>query len=183
MTRDSTRNAYFEWMHDLVNMNRYSKTFSYRRLLMYLHNTPFVSVMRQDESRAQDGAYLRYRFASMQVHEDLIASVKDDLRGPCSVLEMMVALAIYCEESIMDDAQFGDRTGQWFWGMITSLGLGAMTDDRFDRRYVEEVVTRFLDRDYEPNGRGGLFTIKDCDYDLRTVEIQWQLCWYLNTIT
>ena len=33
----------------------------------------------------------------------------------CSVLEMMIALAIRCEEHIMDDPDVGNRTGQWFW--------------------------------------------------------------------
>jgi hypothetical protein len=95
---------------------------------------------------------------------------------------MMVALAIECEVTIMDDPNIGDRTGQWFWGMIVNLGLGSMTDYKFDDIYVEGVVRRFLDREYEPNGKGGLFTVKNCRYDLRTVEIWNQMCWYLGTI-
>ena len=82
----------------------------------------------------------------------------------------------------MDDPLVGDRTGQWFWGMVTSLGLGSMMDDRFDKRYVEDVVVKFLNREYEPNGKGGLFTIKNCDQDLRDVEIWVQLLWYLDTM-
>ena len=82
----------------------------------------------------------------------------------------------------MDDPDVGDRTGQWFWSMITSLGLGSMTDDRFDWHYTHTVVTRFLNREYEPNGKGGLFTIRNCHRDLRKVEIWDQLCWYLGTI-
>jgi hypothetical protein len=96
---------------------------------------------------------------------------------------MIIALAIRCEETYMDDASIGDRTGQWFWGMIRNLGLGSMVDSRFDKLYVEEVVRRFLDREYEADGTGGLFTIKNCDADLRDVEIWYQLCWYLDTIT
>jgi hypothetical protein len=87
-----------------------------------------------------------------------------------------------CEEEIMEDPDVGDRTAQWFWGMMKSLGLNGMTDNRFDERYVRDVVQIFLDREYEPNGRGGLFTINNCDYDLREVEIWYQMCWYLNTI-
>ena len=55
-----------------------------------------------------------------------------------------------------------------------------MTDERFDRVYAEDVIDDFLDRDYAPNGKGGLFTIKHCDYDLREVEIWTQMCWYLD---
>jgi hypothetical protein len=94
---------------------------------------------------------------------------------------MMVALASECEET-MDDPNVGDRTGQWFWGMIVNLGLGSMADYNFDYDYVDGVIQRFLNREYEPNGRGGLFTIRNCTEDLRTVEIWSQLCWYLGTI-
>ena len=100
--------------------------------------------------------------------------------APCSVLEMMVALAIRCEETIMDNPAYGDRTAQWFWGMIRTLGLYSMTDDRFDQEYVDMVIDRFLNRDYEPNGEGGLFKINNCKYDLRKIEIWYQLCWYLD---
>jgi hypothetical protein len=94
---------------------------------------------------------------------------------------MMIALAIRCED-FMDNPSIGDRMPQWFWGMITSLGLGSMTDDNFDRDYIDDVIDVFLDRNYAPNGKGGLFTIRNCKDDLRYVEIWYQLCWYLNSI-
>ena len=82
----------------------------------------------------------------------------------------------------MDNPAYGDRTKQWFWGMIVNMGLSSMTDDVFNRQYVEAAVTRLFNREYEPDGKGGLFTIKDCDRDLRTVEIWYQLCLYLDTV-
>ena len=91
----------------------------------------------------------------------------------------MVALALRCEETIMDDPTLGNRTGQWFWGMITSLGLGSMSDDKYDKAYVNAIISRFLSRDYEPNGKGGLFTVKNCEQDMRDIEIWHQ---YLNSI-
>ena len=108
--------------------------------------------------------------------------IDEYLFGPCSVLEMMIALSIRCEESIMDDTEYGNRTGQWFWGMISSLGLSSMTDDMFDKQYATNVINKFLNREYEPNGKGGLFTIRNCKDDLRNVEIWYQLCWYLDSI-
>ena len=108
--------------------------------------------------------------------------ITEYLDGPCSVFEMMVALAQRCE-AVMDDPKIGDRTGQWFWGMIASLGLNGMSDNHYDEKYVKDVINRFLDREYEPNGKGGLFTIRNCEHDLRDVEIWYQLCWYLDTIS
>lgn len=172
--KDQINNEYFEWMYDLVGGMRGSKYTSYRKLLLLLHNTEFVYSIPMDENRAEDGVDLRHRFSFLN------ADILDD---PCSVLEMMVALSIRCEESIMDDTTMGDRTGQWFWGMINNLGLSAMTDANFDRRYVEDCVQQFLNRDYEEDGRGGLFRVKNCEVDLRNVEIWYQLCWYLDSIT
>lgn len=181
MTRfeETIRKEYFEWMIDLVCHDRYAKDISYRKLLTYLYNTEFIYSIKRDSNREEDGKNLRYRFAitASKCHDaDLY------LEGPCSVLEMMIALAIRCEESIMDNPEYGDRTNQWFWGMINSLGLGSMTDEIFDEPYVESCITRFLKRKYSPNGQGGLFTIRNCNRDLRKVEIWYQLCWYLDTI-
>ena len=66
--------------------------------------------------------------------------------------------------------------------MITSLGLGSMLDERYDRRYVDYIINRFLNREYKPNGEGGLFTIRNTKRDMRTVEIWYQLNEYINTI-
>ena len=146
---------------------------------MFLHKTEFIWIIPKDENRAHDGIDMRYRFALEKGYNDYIVKY---LKGPCSILEMMLALATRCEENIMDDPNIGDRTGQWFWGMINNLGLGDMIDNRFDEFYVEETIDIFLNREYQSNGKGGLFTIKNCDYDLREVEIWYQLCWYLDSI-
>lgn len=182
MTRTEVKNEYFNWLSGLVCGKRYSQQVSYSKLLMSLHNTDFRYLIQKDQNRAEDGIDLRYRFALLYDHEVSPDVILRHLGGPCSVLEMMVALAIRCEENIMDDGAVGDRTGQWFWGMVVNLGLGSMTDNRFDRQYVHEVVDRFLDRNYEPDGTGGLFSINNCVRDMRDVEIWYQLCWYLDSI-
>lgn len=175
---DDIKNEYFEWLSETVCGTRFSKNISYRKLLMHLHRTKFKHVIPRDKNRAEDGVELRYRFAWLRGYEDYIL---DDLNGRCSVLEMMVGLAVRCEETIMSNPEYGDRTGQWFWEMITNLGLGACTDDNFDKEFVTDVITRFLKRDYAPDGRGGLFTIKDSEIDLRELEIWTQLNWYLDS--
>lgn len=171
---------YFDWMCSLVVSKRYS-TVSYDKLLHYLYNTEFLPIFPHDENRAGDGIDLRYSFADETGHSGAEVAAYLDIRG-CSMLEMMVALARRCEVHIMDDSTYGDRTGEWFWNMIVSLGLGHMDDNNFDERYTQNVVDIFMSRNYSPDGEGGLFTIKGCDRDLRTVEIWYQLCWYLNTL-
>ena len=176
--KEQTNAVYFSWLCDLIDRGRFSKDISYEKLLEHLHNIEFTWFIPKDDNRAHDGLMLRRRFGLTR--EDL--SLQTYLTGPCSVLEMMVALAVRCEENIMDDSRLGNRTGQWFWGMIRNLGLSSMNDSSFDTEYVDDKIAIFLNRQYAPDGRGGLFTVKDYPQDMRTVEIWCQLSWYLNSI-
>lgn len=179
MTQNDILNNYFEWLCRLVCGDRISDSVTYKKLLMRLHNTQFYYSLPKDEDRAGEGMNLRWRFVC---ENGLSSAFLNELEGPCSVLEMMIGLAIHCEEHIMDNPSIGNRTGQWFWGMVTNLGIGSMTNDNFDKRFVDDAVTRFLDRKYDPDGKGGLFRIRNCKHDLRKIEIFSQLCWYLNSI-
>lgn len=181
MSKNDIANNYFEWLFYLVCDGMFAKDISYRKLLMHLHNTEFKWLIPNDKNRAQDGIDLRYRFA-LTIKDSKTNVITNALRGTCSVLEMMVALAIRCEEGIMDDPRYGDRTKQWFWKMVNNLELGAMSDERYDKKIVDDSLDRFLHREYEPNGKGGLFYIKNCQRDLTDVEIWVQLLWYLDTI-
>lgn len=178
MTKREIEREYFNWIYDMVCKGRYAKENSYRKLLEYLHSVEFTYIIPKDENRAEDGLSLRYRFAYFHKYP---AAVETLLDGPCSVLEMMIALSISCEE-IMDDPGIGDRTAQWFWMMIVNLGLGGMYDYRFIEEVAENAVVAFLNREYDPDGRGGLFRIRNCDSDMRKLEIWVQMLWYLDTI-
>lgn len=181
MVQDELSNRYFEWLYHIVNGHRMYNRLSHRKLLRLLYDIQFVYILDMDENRAEDGISFRYRYGYECGHSNSIIERYLDTR-PCSVLEMMVALAFKGEEQIMNDSDYGDRTGQWFWNMIVSLGLGSMSDDNFDERYVYNTITRFLDRDYAPNGQGGLFTIENPAYDMRYVEIWSQFMWYLDEV-
>ena len=173
------QDEYFEWLYNLACKRGYPEHSIYRKLLMRLHDIEFFYSISRDGNRAEDGMDLRWRFVCELDCRDLL----DDLDGACTVLEMILALAIRCEETIMDDPQVGDRTRQWFWGMIANLGLIEMVDDQYDRDYVDMVVYRFLNREFEPDGQGSLFTVRDCRRDLRDVEIWVAMCWYLDSIS
>lgn len=179
LSKHNVRDDYFEWMYDLVSGFRFAPGNTYRKLLTFLHDVEFTYFVPHDENRAEDGEELRYRYCCAHSCEDL----EYYLSGPCSVLEMMVALAIRCEENIMDDPIIGDRTAQWFWSMVTNLGLGSMTDNKYNEWLVNDVITRFLDRDYDYDGSGGLFRVKHWHRDMRDAEIWHQAMAYLNTIT
>lgn len=154
---------------------------SYTKLFDYLNQTQFVAIIPMDTNRAEDGRNLRYTFAYENgIPSHMISETFDGL--PCSVLEMMVALAKRCEDSIMANTHYGDRTGVWFWTMIENLGLEDMTDDNFNFAKISHAMYRLLNRTYSPNGSGGLFKIHDGTKDMRQIEIWYQMNFYLDEL-
>lgn len=178
MFRDQIINDYFEWLWNFTKCRGHSQN---RKIITLLHNIEFRYSIPMDANREEDGIDLRYRFITEVGIPKNYQEVYAYLDGPCSVLEMMIALAIRCEESIMDDPDIGDRTSEWFWLMMKNLGLDYMSDRKFDRGIAEEKISIFLDRKYKRNGEGGLFVVNG-RRDLRKVEIWYQMCWYLDTI-
>lgn len=173
MTKNDLINLYFNWMYYLVFQDR-----RYWKLMCHLHNVDFRFIIAMDENRAEDGTELRYRFGREHEYEDaMISDFLDD--RPCSVLEMMVALAIRYEEHIMADPEIGDRVGEWFESMIDNLGLSRMTDDIYDRNEVDSIIETFLNREYSRDGSGGLFTTNS-DRDMRSIEIWYQMFLYFG---
>lgn len=170
---------YFSWICGLVCQRHKN----YQRLMSTLYDTDFVYILPMDANRAADGVDLRYRFGSECSYPKSVIESRLDIRG-CSVLEMMIALAIRCEEHIMNDPDIGDRTEKWFWNMMETLGLSNMTNDCFDEHYIKKVLNRFMKREYKRNGEGGLFCLKRSPQktDLRKVEIWYQMMGYINEI-
>lgn len=167
-------NNFFEWIIETVD------GYEYREVLSILYETEFYPVLPQDENRLIDGRDLIYRFGD---ECDIPSHILDNkLGGYCSVLEMMVGLAIRIEETIMEDIDFGNRTSMWFWIMMKSLGLYEMKDDKVDKNIVESILIKFLNREYSPNGEGGLFTVNDTNNDLREVEIWYQMCMFFDKL-
>lgn len=179
MTKLRMTQEYFDWMCHLVGEKKGSRGRSWQMLLGCLNEHNFVPMLGMDQNRADDGTDLRYRFAYEKGYtRSAIAAYLDD--RPCSVLEMMVALAVRCEEHIMGDPAMGDRTGKWFWDMVDSIGLSSMDDRRFDIELVNRMIDRLNRKTYKPDGTGGLFTVKRCSDDLREMEIWYQMMRYLN---
>lgn len=177
MAQETLSKEYFDWMCNLVC----DSSMPYEKLLTRLHEIEFVPIMPMDDNRAADGVDFRYRFAyENRYHPAIIAEYIDN--RPCSVLEMMVALIHRFEEQIMDNQEFGNQSQRWFMEMITSLGLKRMTDTMYDEMFVDRAIMRFHNRDYKPNGEGGLFTVQRYRRDMRLVDIWYQMCWYLDEV-
>lgn len=176
--RDDYIREYQDWLLDLVS-HGYCP---YSKLLTMLHFTTFKWTVPRDENRAADGVSLRTRFIFDRMYDYDSESVYSALDGPCSMLEMMIALAMRIEDNIMDDPQIGDRTAQWFWEMVANMGLNGQTDQVFNEEEVYDILTRFFNHEYEFDGRGSLFHIPGTTRDLRYAEIWYQANWYLDDI-
>lgn len=176
------KESYKDWLIYRVCSDRYLKNARlYSKLLSFLLTREFYWSNPMDSNRETDGLNLRDLFL-YEHPEFLDDAIYFETMGACTVLEMMVALAVRVEETIMSDDIRGDRTGKWFWSMIESMQLDQMTDYNFDKEYIKAVLYRCLDRTYDYDGSGGFFTIPDSYQDMRDVEIWYQMLWYLDYI-
>ena len=181
MTSHELNDIYFDWMRQLVCDFDYTVGRSYSKLLHALHEAEFYYSIPMDGNRAEDGISLRYRFGYEQgIDSRIIASRLDN--KPCSVLEMLIALDVRCEEHIMVDPEEGNRYGRWFWTIMANMGLDEMDDLHFHYYAVDDIIHRFLDREYGSHGEDGLVYLPDCKEDLRHVDIWCQMMWYLSTM-
>lgn len=163
-------NGYLQWLAEQVDCPEH-----YSRLFEKLFNRTFTWRIVNDVNRAGDGIALRGRY----IDETGAQATEDIFMRPCSVLEMMIALACRIEDDIMFDPALGDRAPQWFWMMIQNLKLDGMDDDNFDDENVNNILNVFLDRTYFMNGSGGLFPLKRPKHNQRRVEIWYQMSEYL----
>jgi len=165
---------YYNYICELVGIGDES---NYSCLARKLMSMQFNYTIPNDANRESDGIDLRYRFGyEHDIPYPIIASRLDTFE--CTILEMLIALSVRVDNIMSSD----DNPSFIFWSMIGNLGLSQMTDDNFDEWHVEECIFRFLNREYQPNGEGGLVTLKNAPEDLRNVEIWYQLSWWLDEL-
>ena len=121
-----------------------------------------------DENRITDGLELRQRF----MRERNLRLYRFHM-SECTLLELMVALSLRCEEEITGN---GDKT-ELFWSMIDNLDLR----NCYDEGYIDYILDNLVSRKYEFDGKnGGLFIVKNPKKSLNEVEIWYQMCWFLS---
>ena len=172
---ETLRERYFRWLCETIRSAEYE---NYSALLRFLYERPFTYILPEDERRAINGAGLRNQFLCSIGYS---YAFPGELNVPCSVLEMLVDLAVRCENGVvgLSYSEEDNRPGRFFWFMITNLGLWVFTDSYFDQEAVEKIIKRFLYREYEPDGTGGLFIVSNHG-DLRKASIWYQAMWYIS---
>lgn len=169
---------YNEWLYAKAIHNSNDRC-AYSKLLSKLNNIPFGYMHPMDVNRYDDGIQLRYRFGYEEGYDDITICNEVDCRL-CSVLEMMVALALHMEENIMIDTNNGPRPDRWFMEMLNSLQLYHMTNQNYNTKYVDDRISKLITRNYSSDGTGGLFKLNNPRYDMREIEIWQQAMMYLT---
>lgn len=174
MPESSIDERYLNWLYDqFASVKTRHKQRSFRSLFRQLHSTIFVAIVGHDENRIADAKDLRYEFLADDEDEqgDL-----DWMRSPCSMLELLVILSRFAS------FEMDDRATSWFWHFLDVLKLEQFNDRNYDEASQEEIertLNRFIWRQYEPNGEGGLFPLRNPIRDQRDVELWYQLSAYL----
>ena len=165
---------YFDWLLLIVAPN-YDQRANHIKLLIALYSTEFHWVVKRDQNRARDGMDLRSDY-----RQD--TGLYPELYGPCTCLEMFVAMAIRCENELMYkyDPDAGDQTDHWFWMMINNLGLDYYDDSHFNERAVNNILERFMSRKYGPDLAFCPFPVENFVPDFEQMELAYQMNFYIR---
>ena len=174
MSSSSLDDRYLRWLYGQVgSVNARQKARTHWSLLRQLNETIFVAIVPHDENRIADAKDLRYEF---------LAETEDEqgdlewMRSPCSALELFIVLARQLAFEMDDSPQV------WFWHLLEVLNLEGYNDRDYNEDAQKEVsrcMDRVIWRTYSPDGRGGLFPLRDAHRDMRKIELWYQLNAYL----
>jgi len=162
---------YFEYLLGIVWKEGYNE------LLAQLYQHPFTHFVPNDDNRAADGKHLREEFL---IERSRMGSFS--FPPTCTFLEMLIALSYRVEYQLFD-MPYGLDARAAFWTLIENLELGWCTDAAFNSDdgvgIIAEKVRVVNTRDYEGDGYGGLFPLREPKKDQRKVEIWYQMMAYL----
>ena len=161
---------YFLWLLKKIEWYEID-VYEHKELLEILYNTEFVWSIENDANRASKGLNLRYEYDKNWDYGEI----------PCSVLEMLIALARDWEHEITYDFKKGDRTAKWFWVMLENLGVfhtNYLSSYQISGNYtsfVNQKLVYWMGREFDEHGVGSPFPIKNIPDNQKKVEIWMQL--------
>ena len=149
---------YYLWLDSLVNDGNHNL------LIRYLYSQPYRWQFILDENRTAGGLNLRRTFAN-----ESGVIIQDVGSGPCSILEMLIALAGRMTEFLESDIF------NWFWVLMRNLHLDEFDDNHFDESSARDILNRWLDREYDAQGNGSLFPVSRYGGDCRNLDVWGQM--------
>lgn len=153
---------YIRKLMQIVSMNS-----EYFNLCQNLFSHRFIAYLEMDQNRISDALMLRKEILG------------NGYISPASVLEVLVSFAMRIDREytgepgvLLPDVPFKD--------MIKNLGLTYETNERYNKRYVDEIIWRFVQRLYLPNGEGGIFPLINPSCDQTKIDLWSQMQEYLS---
>lgn len=152
---------------------------SYWLVAEMMHRKTYRFYIHNDDNRAADGVALREEFGEHHFIDDILQT----MNAPCSMLEMMIALARRAEFQAWG-TELPQSVGDWFWLMMRNIGLdqfsdAVMMDSPHCHDEVDLILDRVIERRYDSRGRGGLFPLRYSVEDQHKVEVWYQLSAYI----
>lgn len=165
--------VYFEWLYSTLGPRSLrDPRRTYWQLAAQMHQTEFTWFIFNDDNRASDGQELREEF----LRESGYDASERWLHAPCSVLEMLIALA-----RRVAFESYAEST-DWIHVFLRNLEVYRFVDDVYDDHVADEVsviLRKLVQRKYGVDGRGGIFPLRMPNADQRKVEIWYQMSTYL----
>jgi len=152
---------YFKWISTKVDVHE--------KILLEMYNVPFAWTVLGDKNRAYDVKDLRLQYIH-NTGKSMPEGWADE--QPVSVLEVIYR---FCQTA---DFETDIEARHWFSTIVNNLDL---TLDLSDRD-IRDVLQRFIWREYDSNGYGGMFPLEHPNEDQRKVEIWYQFQAYLHDI-
>lgn len=160
--------AYFQWLLNKVNGQ------DMILVCRYLHTRDFYWTVPYDSNREFAGKNLR---VDWECRDNFFNDYSHLDSGPASCFEVLVGIAIAMENQLWDPNMPELSKENFFHEMLRNLGLD---DIRDHYNIMANIVDKWLDRDYEPNGKGGIFPLDNPFGDQTQIEIWDQMTQYIN---
>ena len=88
-----------------------------------------------------------------------------------SIGEVLIAMCVRIATAVMGD----ENPGKYFWEFIENLGLLEFDNDHYDVIKIEKIIKKWLSKSFNHDGIGSPWPIKNCEFDLRGVDM-WRHC-------
>lgn len=164
------KKLYIDYLIDIVGRGD-----EYDNLLLHLYATEFYSLVPNDDNRGIDGEQLREKFTD---EYGAYAESFSLPSGPCTVLEMLIALAFRVEFDL-SGGSYDRSASEWFWVLMGNLGFEIFNNKAYSKQknveLLEDKLEMLLTREYSFNGYGGIFPLVYTREDQRKIEIWYQM--------
>ena len=169
---ESLKEAYFHWLVYQVGEHERMR-YTYWDVLRLMHDKEFVWIVSNDDNRMVDAMDLRVEF--IREHRTREQYTQDHF-GFCTVLEVMIGISRRLSFAVNDDAEV------WAFVLLKNLGFKTAIDPLSHRksRQINNRLDNLVWRNYNPDGSGGFFPLRNPMDDQTRVEIWYQMAAYIN---